>query len=50
MRDDKQERREGDPEPASFDKVDVENVSFLGEVRGCGGGWVIGLVETAISI
>lgn len=32
---DEHEEGQGTPEPAAFDKVDVEDVALLGEVGGC---------------
>lgn len=32
---DEQERGDGNPKPALLDKVNIEDVLLLGEVRGC---------------
>lgn len=38
VRENEEQQREGCPEPAYFDEVDVEDVAFLGEIGGCGVG------------
>lgn len=46
--DDEQEEREGAPEPAALDEVDVEDVAFLSEVGGGEGLRLEGLLEDVV--
>jgi len=48
MREDEESERHAGPEPALFDKVDIEDVALLGEVRRRRLRWVVGLVEAGV--
>lgn len=47
MADREEEKRRGDPDPADFDKVDVEDVAFFRKVaRGLA--WLVGLQDGVV--